>query len=198
MELFAGATDALLALVCASLGLRLLNRGGVSAGTGGVGLLLVAVAAGFGAVRFTVAPDIAPAHDGLSRMAGMVGEPLLGTGYLTAVFAAAWAARARSVVFVVTLVGSVLLVDAPLWRTGLAGAGMLAAGVGALASRRGDVAALGVSGAALTVVSGLVIGAEGELFGLARAGWFHLGLTASHALLALGLLRLDPAPDPEG
>ncbi len=194
MDLFGGATDAVLAVVACGLGLTLLQRGGHGAGTGGVGLMLVGLAAGFGALRLTAFPELEAAHSGLSRMATMIGEPLVGAGFVTAAFVPQHARVVRSATFVTALVAAVMLVAVPLWGTIAAATGMVAVCVGAVASADPRSAASAITGAALVVVAGLVIGTDGQWAGLSRTGWFHTTLIVAHGCMAWALLRIDPTP----
>jgi len=186
-------TDALLAIVAGREGFRLLFRphGGATAG---VGLLLVALAAAFGAIRFSLAPELVGAHQGVTRLAAQVGMPLVGVGYAVAAFAPAHGRTVRPYAFVVLILAAVALIGVPVYGTVISGLGMAAALVGALVLARIERAALlGALGAAGVVVSGLAIAGEGTLGPLTRVAWFHLGLAGSSWLLAQGLLRL-----PEG
>ncbi len=184
-------SDAILAVVSGVLGLRLLNRGG-GAGTAGVGLLLVGVAAAFGALRFSFAPSLALTHLGVSRLAAMVGLPLVGVGWVTAVWFPDRARQVRPYAFVLLLVAAVAMIAVEPYRTAVGGSGMAAALVASLWTLRRDPVAglLGALGAVGVVVAGLAIAGEGSLGPLSRIAWVHLALAAANALLAAGLLRL--------
>ena len=185
-------TDAVLALVSLGLGLRLLNQGG-GAGTAGVGLLLVGIAATFGAVRFAFAPDLALAHEGVTRLAGMVGIPMVGVGWVTAVWFPEKARQVRPYAFVLLLIASVALIAVEPYRTAVGALGMVASLVAAAwALRRDPVAgALGALGAVGVMVAGLAIAGEGSFGPMSRIAWFHLALAVANALLGAGLLRFS-------
>lgn len=186
-------TDAILALIAGVQGFRLLytDRGGPSAG---VGLLLVALAATFGAGRFFVAPDdpeVAGSHVGVTRLASLVGLPLVGVGYASTAFVPQHARAALPYAFVVLLLLAVALIGVDPWITVIAGAGMAAVIVGAGGFARYDLqsAGLGGLGAAGVLVSGLVINGEGTFGPLSRVAWFHLGLAGATWALGQGMIR---------
>lgn len=187
-------TDALLALVALVQGFRLLSadRGGATAG---VGLLMVALAAAFGAGRFWIgreAPDLAGAHQGVTNLAALVGLPLVGVGYATTAFVPKHARAARPYAFVVLLIAAVALIGVDRYRTIIGGIGMVTVLVASPALVRLDArgAALGALGAIGVVVSGLAIHGEGTLGPLSRVAWFHLGLAGSAWALGHGLWRV--------
>ncbi|MEM6929349.1 MAG: hypothetical protein AAF602_20590, partial [Myxococcota bacterium] len=102
-------TDAILAALAGREGFRLLSRpqGGTIAG---VGLLIVALAAAFGALRYAGVAGLEGAHDGVIRLAGQVGLPLVGVGYVVAAFVPGHGARVRPYAFVVLLLLAVALI----------------------------------------------------------------------------------------
>jgi hypothetical protein len=189
-------TDGLLAVVACTVGARCVFHGGGAARTGGLGLLLIGIAAAFGAVRFSVAPGLTPVHMGLAKVAGAAGVPLVAVGLATATFARAYARSVGMTALVLLPVAAVVLMAIEPYRVGIAGLGVLvAAGSGALLYRRdrapGTMVALG---ALVVLVAGLGIAGEGIWAGLSRVGWFHLAMAAACLLLGLGLQRADPAP----
>ncbi|HHO51622.1 MAG TPA: hypothetical protein ENK18_12290 [Deltaproteobacteria bacterium] len=190
----AAASDAILALVALVAGLRLLQRGG-GAGTAGVGLILVGIAATFGTIRFGGVQSLAQAHDGVSRLASLVGIPLVGSGYLSVAFFPQHAVAVRPYVFVSLLVAAVALIGVPLYGTVIGGAAMIGAAVAAIVGLRRppSAAAEGLAGAVGVLLCGLVVSGEGSWGPLSRTAWLHLGLSASCALLATGLLRGAPS-----
>lgn len=189
----AALSDAVLAGVSLWLGFRLLQRGG-GAGTAGVGLMLVGIAATFGTLRFGGAAGLGQAHDGVSKLAGLVGIPLVGFGYVSAAFFPDRAVAARAYAFVSLLVAAVALIGVSAYGTAIGGLGMLGTVVGAIAAHRGAprVALLGIAGAMGVLLSGLVVAGEGSWGPMSRIAWFHLSLALSCALLAAGLLGGAP------
>ncbi len=184
-------SDAILAVVATYAGFRLLRQAG-GGPTAGVGLALVGLAAVFGTIRFAGVEDLAPTHWGVTRLASLVGVPLVGVGYATEAFAPpGWAQPARRYSFVLLLVAAVALIAQPVWGQIVGGLGMLLVLASAAVRARQDLprAAAGAGGAVGVLVSGLVIGGEGEWGGLSRTAWFHLAFAASSALLAVGLLQ---------
>ncbi|MBX2803334.1 MAG: hypothetical protein KTR31_36980 [Myxococcales bacterium] len=187
-------TDAVLAVVALGAGFRLL-RHGAGAATAGVGLFLVGVAAVFGVVRFSGVDTLAPTHWGVSRLASLVGVPLVGVGWATEI---GWPDRAQQVrpyAFVLLLVAAVALIAVPLYGTviGALGMGLVAMASLVVLRRAPMVAAFGLLGASGVAVSGLVILGEGSMGPLSRVAWFHLALAGSFALLGEGLVRFSRA-----
>lgn len=180
----AGVTDVLLTGVAAGAAYALFRSGHRE---GAIGLVLVGAASTLGSVRFLGVPDVAPVHQAATRLAGVLGIPLLGLGWLIATVPAVRARR--GLLFRLLAVVAIVASPTPLAPTVLGGAGMLAV-LGA-AARSGDPAAtaLGWVGAAGVLVSGLAIAGEGAWLGVSRLAWFHVALAASLASLAGGLSR---------
>ncbi len=201
MPIDVALTDALLAVVAGREGFRLLYRSN-GAATAGVGLLLVALAAAFGTFRYGGVPGLEGSHDGVTRLAGQVGMPLVGVGYLVAAFRPQDDRRARSYAFVVFILLAVAFVSVPWWTTVAGALGMTAVLVGAAAlGRRWRPAILfGAVGALGVVINGLVVNGEGAVGPLSRIAWFHLGLAGSCWALGQGLWRLplDQTETPDG
>ncbi len=187
----AALTDGVLALVSIVTGFRLLARGG-GAGTGGVGLLLVGIAASFGTIRFGGVDSLTTAHQGVSQLAALVGIPMVGFGYLSLAFFPQHAQSARSYVFVPLLVAAVGLIAVPTYGTIIGGISLVAIAIGALsAGGLGSSSALfGVVGAVGVLISAEVVAGEGRWGPMSRIAWFHLSFAASCALLAAGLTAL--------
>jgi hypothetical protein len=95
-------TDAVLAMLACVVGARCVLRGGRLAGIGGLGLLLIGVVAALGAVRFSVAPGLAPIHMPLARFAGI--------GVIVAAGSGALLLRRDRVASVLVILGAVPLV----------------------------------------------------------------------------------------
>lgn len=158
---------------------------------GSLGVGLVGLAALTGTVRFAGVEEVVPAHEFLSRLAGMTGVPMVGLAYVgfSARLPTVWV---TGVAAGLTLLG--VLVDVRLVRTGLGAVAMLAV-LGACLptlARRPGARLAGMMGAVLTLVTGLAIGTKGELFGFPRLDWFHVGLAIADALLVAGLLWFEP------
>ena len=186
-------TDAVLALVCAGLGLWLWGGGSPSQRTGGIGLVLVGTAATLGALRYGGVDGVENAHMGVTRLAEMVGLPMVGVGYATASWPPDWANRARSIAFVLLLIAAVLGMNDETFRLGVGVVGLAAVVVGALGQVRRDpvvtgLAGLGVAGVA---VARFAILGDGDLGPMSRIAWFHLAFAGCVALLGAGLVRLE-------
>lgn len=190
----AGWTDLILAMAALGLGFRLLSRGG-GAQTVGVGLFLVGLAAAFGVARYASGddPSLVVAHRGVTGMASLVGMPLVGVGYVTAVFFPAWAAEARRYAFVLLLVAAVFLLYVERSGVLLGGIGMGLVLVSAARTLGSQPVAgvLGAVGAMGVLVSGLVIGGEGDWGPLSRTAWFHLAFALSCLGLAAGVPQAE-------
>lgn len=163
----------------------------------GWGLLLMAIAAGCGAARFAGfgGEDLVEVHLFLSRVAGQVGIPLLGLGFI----ATRWAPLRNENVARFLPLGLMILfgvfefyVDFPAWREAAAtiGVGMvLFVGIGEL-NRHPPAGFLAIAGAVGIVLAGMVIGTRGEWFGLPALDWFHYALAACYFMIAEAMRRL--------
>ncbi|MEN0065265.1 MAG: hypothetical protein AAGA48_24180 [Myxococcota bacterium] len=184
-------TDALLAIVAGVEGFRLLSssRGGPTAG---VGLLMVALAAGFGALRFTIAPDLEMTHQGVTRLASQVGFPMVGVGWLNSLVWPEHARQGRAYAFVTFVLLAIAFIGNPFFGTIMAALGMAAVVVGAVGLGRHDAwgVTIGIAGALGVVGSGLLVNGSGSWGPFTRVAWFHLGLAASCWALAFGLRRV--------
>jgi hypothetical protein len=184
----AGLTDVVLASVCGIGAAATGRRCGVAA----AGLGLIGLAAALGAVRFLAWPELAPAHDGATQLAGLVGVPMVGVGAATALAGV----RARvgwATTGVLALLAAVLW-DVAAWRTVVGGAAMVGlAAVGVTAWSRGGL--LAAAGAVGVIGAGLGVAGPGAWLGVTRVAWFHVALAGALGLVAAGLLARRREPE---
>jgi len=192
MMVDAAVTDVVLATTCLGFGLRLL-RAPPGAAIGGIGMLLVGIAAMFGSARYGFAASLAPAHEGVGRLAGMVGIPLIGVGWGTQVFAPQWANALRAPAFVILLIAAVALIAVDPYQTLIASVGITLVILAALSAMRTAprAAGLGLLGALGALVAGLAVDGDSSVGPMRRIAWFHLLFAASMALLAVGLVGVS-------
>lgn len=190
-------SDGALTAVCLGASATLLRVGGRSRTLGGMGFGLVGFAAALGTLRFGFFPSIEPAHTAFSRVAGLVGVPLIGVGFATSALSSDALRKTVGISCLVALpLGAMALGWLPLYRLGVGGLAMvvsIAISARHLSSDR-RVGFAGISGAGLVMLAGLVIGTDGELMGFQRIDWFHYVLATANALLALSLLRQGQEP----
>jgi len=186
-------SDAALALVALGGAGVLLRVGGRARTLGGMGFGLVGIAAALGTARYGFAPAVEPSHEAFSRVAGLVGVPLIGVGFLvSALRKEEWR---RNVGFGCLIALPALAAGLgwlPTYRLAIGALGMVAvvavSGLSFGKDRNASVA--GILGALMTILAGLVIGTDGELLGFQRIDWFHYALATANAFLAVSLLRL--------
>lgn len=183
-------TDALLAVVAGREGFRLLYRPH-GAATVGVGILLVALAAGFGAVHHAGVPGLEGTHDGVTRLAGQVGFPMVGVGYLVAAFRPQHDQQARTYSFVIFVLLGVALVGWTGWTAMAGGLAVVAVLVGA-GVLGGRVLVFGGVGALGLVANELFVRRGGAVGPLSEEAWYQLGLAGACWALAQGMVWLPP------
>ena len=183
-DLHAAWTDAVLA-VASFGGAAFCGLKGPRRWMAPAGLVLVGAAALVGTARLGGVVALADVHDGLSRLAGLVGVPLIGAGVIAATIGPAVRSKvtSRVAVLAVVLCGVVWMADADTQRslrTLVAGGAMVGALLASLRSQRWT----GAVGAAGVVLAGLVVAGDGDWLGFPRDGWFHLAMACSVAGLA--------------
>ncbi len=159
------------------------------------GLIVLGVAAAFGTLRFAGVDALIPAHEALSRLAGLVGLPLAAVGVAAASVKTADLRRLHlaAAICAVPLAVVAVAVDPEVSRairTVVSGAAMLAA-IGFSAKNRNRWGALAP---VLVLVAGLGLAGEGELAGFHRMGWFHLVMAPAAACFGLASTKTPEGP----
>ena len=157
-----------------------------------VGLGLLALAAGLGAVRYAGVDLVVSAHVVVSRLAA-AGLAVVGLAWCATAFPhrgwawAAWAVLAAAAAL------TAAWADGP-WRLPLGVLGVLFGIVGSAAWLRTRVAAglTGVLGAVGITVAGLAFDTDSTLLGLRQLDLFHLALAASVGVYGWGLAKTTP------
>jgi hypothetical protein len=162
---------------------------GSAARPAAIGLLLLAIAAALGAVRYSGVDDIIPLHTVASRLAGgglaAVGVAWCGTAFRHKAWGwLAWAVLAAAFLF--TWRG----MDGP-WRLPMSVGGVMFGLVGAASwlRSRPSVGVLGVVGAVGIAAAGLAFDTDSTLLGVPQVDLFHVSLATSVAAYVAGLVR---------
>jgi len=174
----AGLTDLVLAVAALGGGLGVIKRG---ERVGGLGLILLGLAAGLGAVRFCLWADAAVLHDPASWMAGVIGLPLVGLGMV----GRSWSIPegAKWVAVAMLIVVAAAFPDHEEYRVAAAGAGMLGGLVASAVGRRWS----GVGGCVLVLAAGLALPPVCDALGVDFIPSFHLVMAVAAWLLSRGL-----------
>lgn len=195
MVLSSVAAEAVLAVVAlVGSGFVVARQPGSAARPAAIGLLLLAIAAALGAVRYAGVDDIVPLHTVASRLAGgglaAVGVAWCGTAFRHKAWGwLAWAVLVAAFLF--TWRG----MDGP-WRLPLSVGGVAFGLVGAASwlRSRPRIGVLGVVGAVGIAAAGLAFNTDGALLGVPQVDLFHLSLAAAVAAYVAGLVR-TPTPE---
>jgi len=181
-----GLTDICLCGVSVSLGVHAWRAGHRS---GGIGLSLLGVAAGLGALRFSVAPGVSDLHELAIWIVATVGLPLIGIGYLQRVRAVD--ARVAALVLGVFSALGASPMGHSAYAAGSAALGMLL--VLAISVRIGSVT--GGAGATAVLVAGLALRPASEALAIPFVPAYHLTLAVASTLLWRGLVSSSGTPD---
>jgi hypothetical protein len=180
LQLDVAWTDLLLAIAALYAARLFLAQRETSTSISAAGLLLLALAAGLGALRFSIFPWLAPLHALATGCAGAIGLPLLGVGYWLAA-SPEQEKHVGRVVLAVCLVGLAMVRVRLYWIVVSTIGMMIGVWSGLLLGRRQAVA-----GSLLIMLSGLVLG-EGRWAGMERNAWFHLVMALACWLHGAGL-----------
>lgn len=192
MALVSAGFDLLLALSCVGAGVWLLRQGEPRLRYAALGMALMAVAAGFGALRYAGFEQLAGLHRGASRLAGGVTPPSVALVAAALCFGWQRLSLALGVLIAAALAIGVGL-DVGLYATALGSVAVLV--MLGLALRERTRAALTLAcGGLILALAGLAIGSQGTLGPFARIDLFHLTLALAHLLMAGGLVGLTPEP----
>ena len=149
------------------------------------------LAAAVGTFRRAGADALAPLHDGLSRVAGLVGIPLAGAGVVGNLLSDQTRPRLTRIALILGagfgLLALILNDDAfRLFRT--LGTGSVMGVTMALSARARN--AMGVAAPVLVLFAGLGVAGAGDWLGFDRQGWFHL-------VMAVGMVAFGVAARPD-
>lgn len=192
MALVSAGFDLLLALSCVGAGLWLLRQPDPRLRYAALGMALMAIAAGFGALRYAGLEQLAGLHRAASRLAGGVTAPSI--ALVAAALCLGW--RRIGVVVGLLIVAALAIaigLDLGLYATALGSVAVLVMIGLALRERTRSAATLALGGLVLAA-AGLAIGSQGMLGPFARVDLFHLALALAHLLMAAGLVGLGESP----
>jgi hypothetical protein len=183
-------TDLLLCATCASATAVLLRQPNAIRRYGALGMALMALASGLGALRFAGLEWLARAHTSASHLAGAVAPACFA---LVAVLLVARGRRWIADVGLGALFAGwavfVVLLKLSVYRTALGTLAIFLLCAVALRDRSGASGLLALGGLGIGV-AGIAIGTEGTVGPVLAINLFHLVLALSHALVAVGLATL--------